>query len=149
MKKFLLSLLAIGMMGSSVAQMAIPEGIFADDPTIFNGRKVTVKNVQIDFNDLAVSNGVIAPNPVNLNVAPGPIGTPTSPKVAPCRAPRGFTKVKVFFLEKPEYDACFFMVNSMYEQLKRETGGVTTDARITFRGEPRIGYHITFYRLGQ
>ena len=106
MKKFLLSLLAIGMMGSSVAQMAIPGGIFADNPTRFNGRKVTVKNVQIDFNDLAVSNGVIAPNPVNLNVAPGPIGTPTSPKVTPCRAPRGFTKVKVFFLEKPEYNAC-------------------------------------------
>tara|TARA_S200002703_G_scaffold1109_2_gene1908 strand:- start:1056 stop:1481 length:426 start_codon:yes stop_codon:yes gene_type:complete len=141
MKKFLLSLLAIGMMGSSVAQMAIPGGIFADDPTRFNGRKVTVKNIQIDFADLDTQYGITTP--------PGPIGTPTKPLIAPCRPPRGFVKVKVFFLEKPEYDACFFMVSSMYEQLKRETGGVTTDARITFRGEPRIGYHITFYRLGQ
>ena len=142
-------MLAIGMMGSSVAQMAIPGGIFADNPTRFNGRKVTIKNVQIDFADLATQNGVIAPSPANLNVAPGPVGTPTTPNVTPCRAPRGFTKVKVFFLEKPEYNACFFMVNSMYEQLKRETGGITTDARITFRGDLRIGYHISFYRLGQ
>ena len=149
MKKLMLSLLAIGMMGSSIAQMAIPAGIFADNPTRFNGRKVTLKNVQIDFNDLAAQNGVIAPGPANLNAAPGPVGTPTAPKVAPCRAPRGFTQVKVFFLEKPEYNACFFMANSMYEQLKRETGGVTTDARITLRGDSRIGYHISFYRLGQ
>jgi len=141
MKKLMLSLLAIGMMGSSIAQMAIPAGIFANDPTRFNGRKVTLKNVQLDFNDLAVQNATVAP--------PGPIGTPTTPVINPCRPPRGFTQVKVFFLEEPAYDACFFMANSMYEQLKRETGGVTTDARITLRGDSRIGYHISFYRLGQ
>jgi len=149
MKKFLLSLLAIGMMGSSVAQMAIPGGIFADNPTRFNGRKVTVKNVQVDFTDLNTQNGVITSGPTNLNVAPGAIGTPSAPNVSPCRAPRGFSKVKVFFLEKPEYDACFFMSTPMYEQLKRETGRTTTDVRITFRGDSRVGYNITFYRLGQ
>ena len=90
MKKFLLSLLAIGMMGSSVAQMAIPGGIFADDPTRFNGRKVTVKNIQIDFADLDTQYGITTP--------PGPIGTPTKPLIAPCRPPRGFVKVILLFI---------------------------------------------------
>ena len=151
MRKFLLSLLAIGMMGSSVAQMAIPGGIFADNPSRFNGRKVTIKNVQIDLNDLVGTNQAtsIAPisGPVQMpQVAPGPNG---SGRAVRCNPPRGFKQVTVFFLEKPEFETCFFMADAMYEQLKRETGGQTVDVHLTFRGDSRTGYNVTFYRIGQ
>ena len=149
-KLFLLSLISIGMIGSSIAQMAIPGGIFADNPNRFNGRKVTIKNVQIDMNDLMGSNqATISPSngPVSLSsVAPGPNGQTATMN---CRPPRGFEKVSVFFMEKPDYKTCFFMAKPMFEQLKRETGGQTVDVHLTFRGESRTGYNVTFYRIGK
>ena len=151
-KLIFLSLLSIGMIGSSVAQMAIPGGIFADNPSRFNGRKVTIKNVQIDMNDMVGTNQSavsVSPmnGPVNLSsVAPGPQGHNT---IVRCNPPRGFEMVKVFFLEKPEFETCFFMAKPMYEQLKRETGGQTVDVHLTFRGDSRTGYNVTFYRIGK
>ena len=148
MKKGILTVvLTIGMIGATFAQMAIPGGIFADNPTRFNGRKITIKNIAIKSNQS---------NPVTISVSPGPINVgpngnvgPAQPRVSPCRPPRGFEKVDVFFTEKPEFEGCFFMVKSMYDQLQRELGNQNVDAQITFRGDYRTGYNVTFYRLGQ
>ena len=147
MKKLILGLLAIGMMGSSIAQMAIPAGIFADNPVRFNGRKVTIKNIAIKSEDSHPTTISVLPGPSNIAVN-GNVGT-SQPRVAPCRPPRGFEKVGVFFIDKPEFEGCFFMAKSMYDQLQRELGGHNVNAQITFRGDSRIGYHISFYRLGQ
>src|SRR6056300_552280 len=137
MRKILLTaLVTIGMIGSSVAQMAIPGEIFADNPSRFNGRKVTIKNIQLDGTQtMGGSKGVIAP---------GPIGTPSAPNVHPCRAPRGFSEIQVVFKGKPEFKGCFFMADNMRTQLFRELGGQLIDAQITFRGDSRTGYAVTF-----
>jgi len=154
MRKFLLTaLVTIGMIGSSVAQMAIPGVVFADNAARFNGRKVTLKNVQVDMtSQMSISTGAIAPAPLNgptTALTPGTIGPvgPTSVQ-SPCRPPRGFSKVDIKFLEKPEFKTCFFMSDVMYNNLKREAGGQSVDAQITFRGDSRTGYNVTFYRLG-
>jgi hypothetical protein len=47
MKKLALILLAIGMIGASYSQMAIPGEVFASNPARFNGRKVAIKNIEI------------------------------------------------------------------------------------------------------
>ncbi len=150
MRKILLTaLVTIGMIGSSVAQMAIPGEIFAGNPARFNGRKVTIKNIEIVKSDVH-SQGTTIGGPVGSfsHVAPGPVGSPTAPSTHPCRPPRGFSEVSVFFKGAPEYKGCFFMADNMKTQLDRECGHENTPAQISFRGDSRMGYHITFYRLG-
>ena len=141
--------MTIGMVASSVAQLAIPGEIFADNPTRFNGRKVTIKNIEI-VGGLQTSNQAqISASPLTtFNVAPGAIGTPTAPNVAPCRPPRGFSTIDLNFKAKPEFKGCFFMNDAMKKQLDRELGGQILEAQITFRGDYRTGYNVTFYRLG-
>lgn len=139
--------LTIGMIGSTFAQMAIPGEVFASNPNRFNGRKVTIKNIVIKSESVDTKNSTIT-GPVNLNVAPGAVGTPSAPTVTPCRTPRGFSKLDIFFKASPEFNSCFFMADNMREQLYREMGMEDTDAQITFRGDSRTGYMVSFYRLG-
>ena len=154
MRKILLTaLVTIGMIGSSVAQMAIPGAAFADNPSRFNGRKVTLKDVKVNFTNTLVGNSMaVAPAPLTgaiqiPMVAPGPAGTGNV--AVRCNPPRGFSQVTVDFNAAPEYKGCFFMTDAMYNQLKREAGGQNVDAQITFRGDARTGYNVSFYRLGK
>ena len=147
-KLFLLAVLTIGMVASSVAQMAIPGEIFAENPARFNGRKVTLKNVEVVNSNNAHQPGIVAGPVGPIQAAPGAVGTPSAPNVTPCRPPRGFSQVSVFFKAAPEYQGCFFMADAMFNQLMREVGHENTPAQITFRGDSRTGYNVTFYRLG-
>lgn len=153
MRKILLTaLVTIGMIGSSLGQLAIPGEVFAQNPARFNGRKVTIKNIQLVSENLNGGNGMIGPvgtvsGPVSVG-APGAIGTPSAPNVTPCNPPRGFSKVGIFFKGEPEYKGCFFMADAMFTQLNRELGGHDVDAMISFRGDARTGYVVSFYRLG-
>ncbi len=150
MKKILLTaLVTIGMIGSSLAQMTIPGEVFASNPARFNGRRVTVKNIEIVKQDAhGVGPSIGGPAGSFSHGAPGPVGSPTAPPTQPCRAPRGFSEVTIFFKGAPEYKGCFFMADNMKTQLDRECGHENTPAMIDFRGDSRMGYHITAYRLG-
>jgi len=149
MKKLVtLVVLAIAVVGSAVAQMAIPGEIFASNPARFNGRKVTLKNIELVKADLNHGGPAIGGPAGALHGAPGAVGTPSAPSTHPCRPPRGFTEVGVFFKGAPEYKACFFMASNMKEQMDREIGHENTPAQITLRGDSRMGYMISFYRLG-
>jgi hypothetical protein len=143
MKKstFLLTV-ACALVGSTMAQMAIPGEVFAANPTRYNGRKVTIKNIEIVKADPKLSiNGP-------ASSSPGAPGSPSGPSTTPCRPPRGFAQVDIHFRGAPEYKGCFFMVENMNTQLDRECGHENNPAQITFRGDSRMGYHITMYRLG-
>lgn len=150
MRKFLLmSLVTIGMIGSSVAQMAIPGEVFASNPAKFNGRKVTIKNVEIVKENIHGSGLSIGGPAGSFNHgAPGPVGSPTAPTAQPCRPPRGYSEVSILFKGTPEYKGCFFMADNMKQQLMRECGHENTPAMVDFRGDNRMGYLITAYRLG-
>ena len=149
MKKLvLLAAVAVATIGSAVAQMAIPGEIFAENPTRFNGRKVTLKNIEI-VKSLEENGGPAIGGPAGaLQGAPGAIGTPSVPSLLPCRPPRGFLEVDVNFIAAPNFKACFFMAQNMKEQMDREMGHENTPAQITLRGDARTGYMISFYRLG-
>lgn len=150
MKKFLLTaLITIGMIGSSLSQMPIPGEVFATNPTRFNGRITTIKNIEIVKPKLhSVGPSIGGPAGSFSHGAPGPIGSPTAPMTQPCRPPRGYSEIDVFFIGQPEYKGCFFMADNMREQLLRECGHENTPAQISFRGDSRMGYHVTLYRLG-
>jgi len=148
MKKLVtLALLAVAVVGSAVAQMAIPGEVFAGNPSRFNGRKVTIKNVEVVKTDAHGGPSIGGPAG-SLTSGPGAVGTPSAPATHPCRPPRGFSEVSVFFKGAPEYKGCFFMADNMKQQLDREMGHENTPAQLTFRGDSRTGYNVTFYRLG-
>src|SRR6056300_1209601 len=102
MKKLVtLVVLAVAVVGSAVAQMAIPGEIFASNPARFNGRKVTLKNIELVKADLNHGGPAIGGPAGALHGAPGAVGTPSAPATHPCRPPRGFTEVGVFFKGAP------------------------------------------------
>lgn len=149
MKKLLTLVFAAITIGTAAAQLAIPGAVFADNPSRFNGRKVTLKEIKISANTISVNPAVVAPVQTGP-VAIGPVGpSPVAPAVMNCRAPRGFKAVNITFNEKPEFKHCFFMIESMALNLSRETGGQEVDAQITFRGDSRTGYNVSFYKLGK
>lgn len=146
MKKSIILLTTLLLSAAAMAQMAIPGAAFADNPTRFNGRKVTVKGVSFDFN--SSTNGANIVSPMG-----GPVGAPTaapgpsSNTVVRCNPPRGFSEVKINFHSAPSFKACFFMADPMLTQLERESSAPVVEAEITFRGDLRVGYNVTFYRL--
>ena len=148
MKKLILvSLLTIGMVASSIAQMAIPGEIFTSNPERFNGRKVTINNVEVVKTDAHGGPSIGGPAS-SLSGGPGAVGAPGAPATHPCTPPRGFSEISVFFKGAPDYKGCFFMADNMKNQLYRECGLENTPAQLTFRGDSRTGYNVTFYRLG-
>lgn len=147
-KTILAVVLTIGTIGSTLAQLAIPGEVFADNPHRFNGRRVTIKNIQLNSEVTSGQLSVGQSSPALLNVSAGVVGTPSAPTIQPCRPPRGFSQIDVVFKGKPEFKACFFMQDAMKIQLDREMGGHITDAMISFRGDHRMGYHVSLYKLG-
>jgi len=143
---------AFAFIGASMAQVVIPGESFAKNPASFNGRKVSIKNIQLDFsNKMATPTGAVAPMGGGAigagHVAPGPGGQ--GAQVQRCNPPRGFSQIDVDFLAAPDYQGCFFMGDAMYNELKRQAGGNKIDAQITFQGDNRVGYNVTFYKIGK
>jgi len=148
MKKLtLLFAVAFAVVGSAMAQMAIPGEVFAGNPSRFNGRKVTIKNVEVVKTDAHGGPSIGGPAG-SLSGGPGAVGSPSAPVTHPCRPPRGFSEVSVFFKGAPDFKGCFFMADNMKQQLDREMGHENAPAQLTFRGDSRTGYNVSFYRLG-
>ncbi len=148
MKKLtLLFAVAFAVVGSAMAQMAIPGELFAQNPSKFNGRKVTIKNIEIVKANGTGGASIGGPAGNLSQGAPGPAGSPTAP-AGPCLPPRGFSEINVHFIGAPEYKGCFFMADKMKAELDRQCGHDNTPAQITFRGDARTGYNVSFYRLG-
>ena len=143
---------AFAFIGASMAQMVIPGESFAKNPSSFNGRKVSIKNIQLDFsNKMPAPTGAVAPvGSAGMgagSVGPGPGGQ--GAQVQRCNPPRGFSQLDVNFLAAPDFEGCFYMGDAMYNELKRQAGGQNIDAQITFQGDSRVGYNVTFYKIGR
>jgi hypothetical protein len=141
MKKIITLLTVCSLALSAMAQLAIPGGVFDSNPARFNGRKVTLKNVEIIKTQEAGRHTIGGPS-----IAAH--GLPAVSSVAPCRAPRGFATVEVNFLEETSFKACFFMAKNMRDQMYLEVDDQPCAAQITIRGNIGVGYHISFYRIG-
>jgi hypothetical protein len=148
MKKIYTLLFALVISVASYAQMIIPGEIFSANPARYNGRKLAIKNIEIVKSHEHHGPAIGGPAGTFHQGAPGPIGSPQAPAAQPCRPPRGFSPVEIKFIGDPEFRACFFMADNMKTQLDREMGHESAPAIISFRGDSRMGYHITLYRLG-
>lgn len=148
--------LALFMIGSAFSQMIIDASLFAENPSRYNGKRVTIKNIVIDLNFKDTFKGVkvgTTPKPTFGGSALGipnlgPLPTGNSTVVMQCNPPRGFERVVVLFPQKPEYIGCFFMADAMKKKLISEAGGQTKlDAEVTIKGDSNTGYNITFFRV--
>ncbi len=146
--------MAAMMVGAAYSQVTIRGIDFATNPAKWNGKPVTVKDIQLNMsNHQAVAAGAVAPAGTvapggALGGAPGPNGQGAA--VIRCNPPRGFKQIDVDFIEKPDFEGCFFMSEAMYNELKKQTAGQTkVDVQLTFRGDNKMGYQVTFYRLGK
>lgn len=139
---------AFAIVGSSLAQMAIPGEVFASNPTRYNGCKITLKNLEIIKPDTTTGATIGGPAGTLTQGSTGATATPSASSTTPCQPPRGFSEVSVFFKGEPNFKGCFFMADNMKQQLDLECGHERTPAELNFRGDSRAGYRITFYRLG-
>ena len=137
------------LMGSLSAQsLPVDQVQFTSNPAVFNGKMVSISGILIN-----PSNPTPAA-PGAISVAPGSSlssgsGTPAAP-VAPvirCNAPRGFVALDVDFPKDPTFQACFFVSRAMFNSLPK--GQDKIQSTITFKGDHRIGYTITLYKLGK
>ncbi len=139
MKKSILSLaLAFLAFGSSYAQKknqeVIPGIALASNPTQFNNKTVTVKNVTISFDE--------------DQSAPGANGAKS--KAQKCNAPLSFKMLNLTFTEKPSFTPCFYVSDAYYNKLKESAQGQSSiAAQVTLRGSVQTGYTVYFCKLGE
>ncbi len=128
---------------------------FANNPSNWNGKSITIKDIQINLtNHQAVAVGTPASTNGAISVGGSINAAPTPPAPTPaairCNPSKGFRNIDVDFIEKPEFEACFFMSDAMYSELMKKTKGKTAvDVRLTLRGDNTKGYQVTFYRIGK
>jgi hypothetical protein len=124
--------------------------MFTENPSRYNGKVLTIKNIRLNLNSNNRTSGIVAlpssqPNGA-INAKSGAGTTAMVP--ASCITPKGFKQLDVVFVEKPDFQSCFFINDALYLQLKKEVKGKTlVDVQLTLRGDNRAGYNIESYRL--
>lgn len=144
------------MIGSLSAQSLVVDQVrFSSNPSAFSGKMISVAGVLINpETPTPPAPGVMAPAPISpssVRVSPSAPGAPVPPAPgAPtvrCNAPRGFVALDVDFPSDPTFQACFFMSQSMFSSLPKGQNQILST--ITFKGDHRIGYTVTLYKLGK
>lgn len=123
------------LMGSLSAQSLLVGPVqFTSNPAAFNGKMVSVSGILIN------PSNPTPPAPGVISVAPGA-------PISRCNAPRGFVVLDVDFPTDPTFQACFFISQSMFNSLPK--GQDKIQSTLTFKGDHRVGYTVTLYKLGK
>ena len=134
------------LMGSLSAQsLPVDQVQFSSNPTAFNGKMVSISGILINPSNPTPA----APGAISAARVSSGSGTPAAPvaSVTRCNAPRGFVALDVDFPKDPTFQACFFISQAMFNSLPK--GQDKIQSTITFKGDHRIGYTITLYKLGK
>ena len=153
MKKFTLFVLSIvGLASAAMAQgaMTVNAVDFTSNPARFNGKTIAISGLKLDLSTAAAPTGAVSPAGggsaiPGLAAAPGP-ATPGAPGagVIRCNPPRGFKSLEVDFTNDPSFNKCFFISEAQYNALPK---GHALNAQLTFKGDDRLGYTITMFKL--
>ena len=137
------------LMGSLSAQGLIIDQVqFTSNPTAFRGKMVSISGILINPNNPTLfASGVIPAAPgSSLSSGSGIPAAPVAPVIR-CNAPRGFVSLDVDFPKDPNFQACFFISKAMFSSLPK--GQDKIQSTLIFKGDHRIGYTITLYKLGK
>ncbi len=151
MKKITLFVLSIvGLASAAMAQgaMTVNAVDFTSNPARFNGKTIAISGLKLNTTSNAPAGAVSpagggAPIP-GLAAAPGPMGA-GAPPVTRCNPPRGFKSLDVDFTNDPNFAKCFFISEAQYNALPKGQAQLT--AQLTFKGDDRMGYTITMFKL--
>ena len=123
---------------------------FTSNPARFNGKTIAISGLKLDLSAAAAPTGAVSPAGggaaiPGLAAAPGP-ATPGAPGagVIRCNPPRGFRSLEVDFTNDPNFAKCFFISEAQYNALPK---GHALTAQLTFKGDDRLGYTITMFKL--
>ena len=139
----------MALMGSLSAQgLAVDPVQFTSNPSSFNGKMVSVSGVLINPNNPTPPAPGVMPAAPGASISAG-AGTSVAPSatVVRCNAPRGFVALDVDFPTDPTFQACFFISQAMFNGLPK--GQDKIQSTLTFKGDHRIGYTVTLYKLGK
>ncbi len=154
MKKFTLFVLSIvGLASAAMAQgaMSVNPVDFTSNPARFNGKTIAISGLKLNMSANGPATGPVSPAgggaPIpGLNpgpAAPGPMGA--GAPVIRCNPPRGFKTLDVDFTNDPNFTKCFFISEAQYNALPKGQAQLT--AQLTFKGDDRMGYTITMFKL--
>jgi hypothetical protein len=137
------------LMGSLSAQsLPVDQVQFTSNPAVFNGKMVSVSGILINPNNpTPAAPGAISVAPgASVSAGAGTSAAPRTPATR-CNAPRGFVTLDVDFPADPTFQACFFISQAMFNTLPK--GQDKIQSSLAFKGDHRIGYTITLYKLGK
>jgi len=139
----------MALMGSLSAQSLVVDQIqFTSNPVAFNGKMVSVSGILINPNNpTPAAPGVIKVAPGASVSAGSGISAAPGTSASRCNAPRGFVNLDVDFPADPTFQACFFISQAMFNTLPK--GQDKIQSSLVFKGDHRIGYTITLYKLGK
>ncbi len=139
----------MALMGSLSAQSLVVGPVqFTSNPAAFNGKMVSVSGVLINPSNPTPPAPGVMPAAPGASISAGS-GTPAAlgAPVVRCNAPRGFVALDVDFPTDPTFQACFYISQSMFSSLPK--GQDKIQSTLTFKGDHRVGYTVTLYKLGK
>ena len=154
MKKLTLFVLSIvGLASAAMAQgaMTVNPVDFTSNPSRFNGKTISISGLKLDMSAAmgaptgavsAVGSGSAVPGLAAAPGAPGAMGAGAA--VIRCNPPRGFKSLEVDFTNDPSFNKCFFISDAQYNALPK---GHALTAQLTFKGDDKLGYTITMFKL--
>ena len=147
---FLFSIVAFAAGAMAQGAMTVNAVDFTSNPARFNGKTIAISNLVVNLESTTspspvspVGGGAPIPGLSTTPGTPGPMGAGAA--VIRCNAPRGFHVLDVDFTNDPNFNACFFISEAMYKSLPK--GQPSVRATLTFKGDARIGYTVTMYKL--
>jgi hypothetical protein len=150
MKKITLLMFSVlALSTASKAQTPVNATDFTTNPDKFKGMSISISGVELNTEVKAPTGTTVAGGGVVAVGKGAAVATPTTvtstATVNRCKAPKGYTIVDVKFPNDPKFAKCFIMKNSVYASLPINQSAIT--AKITFKGDSKLGYTITLFKL--
>ena len=131
MKKVLLFAVVAFASSAAFSQMAVSGGDFANHPERYENKPVTLNQVSVGEEEH------------------GPGAPQGATHGTPCVAPTGTTKIPVNITQNPGFHGCFYAQNAMATQiLNKARGPQPVDMVLSIKGNQKMGYLITAYKIG-
>ncbi len=142
---FVLSIVALASAAMAQGAMTVNPVDFTSNPARFNGKTISITGLKLNLAAAAPAGAVSpggAPGLAGGAGAPGAAGA--GAPVIRCNPPRGFKSLDVDFTNDPNFAKCFFISEAQYNALPK---GHALTAQLTFKGDDRLGYTITMFKL--
>jgi hypothetical protein len=143
MKKITLFLFSVVAFASaSKAQAPVNANDFTANPDNYKGMTISISGVEI--NTAAKTQVAAAAVASGSTVSKG-AGVSAATSTIRCNVPKGYKVANVNFPNDPNFKACFIMKSSLYATLPLNQSAI--NAKITFKGETKLGFIITLVKL--